>query len=456
MLIKLNASNFFHYFILSPNSKKLSSQDRKIACFASVMLGIFSLGIAPLLIKIFLYDKSFVKQEAHELPKVSEQGKKHLFKDKEEISNHHSTSNNVSISSIQQVKKSVNEGVNAHDIAEFSPQPLLLGAKKYSTITRDEKPFLVFQNNHDGMLFSREIVEALPSCYIYLVIHHTARFETVNLNPEVLEKLKEQFPDKKIVLIAATPGNFTTDSAAPPTLSDKITPVVTFWFHSRPHSKFPSVSISSLSQEESFNAHQNRENLEKFKNVPIVKEDMQKYVPVYKKGDRIATLPVQENNESIDSKKIAAKEQEQIAGKSYEVIKKNGETLLVLQNRVENIKISKEIVEKLPSSHVYLVVHHTARLESANLDKNLLEAIKKQFPNRNIAIIAVTPGDANSSPGALFKLSDDPTQILTLWYRTHSQPNLPTVFLTPIEEVESLNATTNQNHLDDFLNRIKT
>ena len=59
MLIKLNYTNFFKYFILHPRSTKLSPTDRKVATLLTIICGL-GLGVIHL-ISLCLYDRKIGK-----------------------------------------------------------------------------------------------------------------------------------------------------------------------------------------------------------------------------------------------------------------------------------------------------------------------------------------------------------------------------------------------------------
>lgn len=61
MEIKLNPSNFFHYFIFNSHSPSLSEKDQKTATTAKIILGVFSFGTVQLVSKLFLYKKDFLE-----------------------------------------------------------------------------------------------------------------------------------------------------------------------------------------------------------------------------------------------------------------------------------------------------------------------------------------------------------------------------------------------------------
>lgn len=62
MAIKLNPSNFFHYFMFKPQSKKLDAADKRMATFLTIILAL-PLGLVHLVCRIFVYDKSFFKKQ---------------------------------------------------------------------------------------------------------------------------------------------------------------------------------------------------------------------------------------------------------------------------------------------------------------------------------------------------------------------------------------------------------
>ncbi|HEY4832311.1 MAG TPA: hypothetical protein VIH61_07115, partial [Waddliaceae bacterium] len=68
----LSVNNFFHYYIFHWNARGLTEKERSIAKITSIVLGIFTLGLAHLICRMALYNRSFKIKRSSDEPKTSD------------------------------------------------------------------------------------------------------------------------------------------------------------------------------------------------------------------------------------------------------------------------------------------------------------------------------------------------------------------------------------------------
>lgn len=83
--MELKVGNFFHYYMFNLNAPELSKGDKIKATLAAVALGVFSLGIVPLICRLTMYDKNIGLINKGEQSKVSKTAEKVNSKTAEKV-----------------------------------------------------------------------------------------------------------------------------------------------------------------------------------------------------------------------------------------------------------------------------------------------------------------------------------------------------------------------------------
>lgn len=83
--MELKVGNFFHYYMFNLNAPELSKGDKIKATLAAVALGVFSLGIVPLICRLTMYDKNIGLINKDDQSKVSKTAEKVNSKTAEKV-----------------------------------------------------------------------------------------------------------------------------------------------------------------------------------------------------------------------------------------------------------------------------------------------------------------------------------------------------------------------------------